>query len=181
MVSETSLPNSPWCFIAGFADRGRDYEQTQIASREQLAQAYGYPQTEAERYFWNGCAEVLDSGGKLLAAKLPYDNNSRDKFAYVDYKISRSKCEIQDGAKIVAKWTTVREIRDVLASVMRHADMASIYGSAEDIDSKWPIETLPQMREAVAAAFESESIGSKLAKYRASETAKLEESFASLA
>lgn len=127
-VVETALPNSPWCFIAGFADRGRDYEHTAIAGRSDLIQAYGYPKTEAERYFWNGCCEVLDKGGKLLVAKLPYDNRSKDKFAYVDYKISRNVNQIQDGAKIAAKWQTVNEIREVLKSVMNHADVIHVFG-----------------------------------------------------
>jgi len=30
---------------------------------------------------------VLKNGGKLVTAKLPYDNRSKDMYSYVDYKI----------------------------------------------------------------------------------------------
>ena len=58
-----------------------------IPTREEFEDKYGYPQNEAERYFYNGSLEVLKNGGKLLVAKLPYDNNSKDMYSYVDYKI----------------------------------------------------------------------------------------------
>lgn len=162
-VADTSLPNSPWCFLAGFADKGHDYEPMAITSRDELAMVYGYPQTEAERYFWNGCVEVLDNGGKLLAAKLPYDNRSRDKFAYVDYKIARSAATIQDGAKIAGRWKTVNEVRDVLRSIMAHADLSGMFPTERQ--DEFPVDTLPQMRQRVRDIYMSDVLGPKLSAY----------------
>lgn len=139
---------------------------------------YGYPQTEAERYFWNGCVEVLDNGGKLLAAKLPYDNRSRDKFAYVDYKIARDAVTIQDGKKIGGRWKTVNEVREVLQSIMRHSDLCSVFGASENLEN-FPVDTLPQMRARVEEIYSSAVLGPKLSAYREENVKQMHLAFAS--
>lgn len=76
------------CFICGFADKGENYSIKWINTLQTLVDNYGYPQTEEEKYFWNACVEVLNTGGICLAARLPYDNEAKDTFPYVEYKIS---------------------------------------------------------------------------------------------
>ena len=74
--------------MCGVADKGEDYVPQWINSKQTLDDTYGYPLTEFERYFYNGCIEILNRGGVLLAAKLPYDNKSFNKFAYADFSLS---------------------------------------------------------------------------------------------
>ena len=76
--------------VLGFADKGDDYDVKWINSVAKLEQVYGIPQTEAERYFYNGCVEVLNQGGILVAGKLPYANNSLDMLAFTQYQFDRN-------------------------------------------------------------------------------------------
>jgi hypothetical protein len=117
-VTDYSMPDSPYCYIAGFADKGDDYAIHAFTRREDFIARYGYPQNEAERYFYNGCLEVIDNGGKLLASKLPYDNNSKDKYAYVDYKIDPNLYPIALGNEIFGNYKTVNDIRETLLKII---------------------------------------------------------------
>ena len=76
--------------LQGFADKGDDYQTKWINSMNSFIQNYGYPQNEAERYFYNGAFEVLNRGGYLFASKLPYDNKSLDQYSFVSYKVGNS-------------------------------------------------------------------------------------------
>ena len=46
-------------FIAGFADRGDDYDAKYSRSFPDFIRSYGYPTYEAERYFFNAAKEVF--------------------------------------------------------------------------------------------------------------------------
>ena len=72
--------------VLGFADKGEDYEVRWVNSMGSFEKAYGTPSTEAERYLYNATQEILDAGGIATVAKLPYDNNVLDKFAYTEYR-----------------------------------------------------------------------------------------------
>ena len=74
--------------MCGVASKGEDYVPQWINSKQTLVDAFGYPATEFERYFYNGCVEILNRGGILLGAKLPYDNESLDRFSYADFSLS---------------------------------------------------------------------------------------------
>ena len=74
--------------MCGVASKGEDYTPQWINSKQTLVDTFGYPATEFERYFYNGCVEILNRGGILLGAKLPYDNDSLDKFSYADFSLS---------------------------------------------------------------------------------------------
>ena len=52
-----------------------------------MQDTYGVPTNEVERYFYNSAIELLNSGGVLLASKLPYYNKSKDNFAYTMYTV----------------------------------------------------------------------------------------------
>lgn len=72
-------------FIAGFADKGDDYDAKYSRSLPDFINTYGYPTNEAERYFYNAAKEVFAHGGRTITSKIPYDNESKDKFAYTVY------------------------------------------------------------------------------------------------
>ena len=74
-------------FICGFADKGTNYKTEWINSIKTLQDTYGVPTNEVERYFYNSAIELLNSGGVLLASKLPYYNKSKDNFAYTMYTV----------------------------------------------------------------------------------------------
>jgi hypothetical protein len=48
---------------------------------------FGNPTTEAETYLYNAANEIITKGGNVYVAKLPYDNDVLDKYAYVDYTL----------------------------------------------------------------------------------------------
>ena len=79
--------NGTVCLVQGFADRGSDYETKWMNSIQNFVKEYGYPTNEAERYFYNLAYEIIENGGVLLASKLPYYNNSKDKFSYTTYVV----------------------------------------------------------------------------------------------
>lgn len=73
--------------VAGFASKGQDYVTQQPTSRSSLLNMYGEPKTEAERYFYTACMEVINQGGTLYSAKLPYANKLGDNYVAVQYGI----------------------------------------------------------------------------------------------
>ena len=73
--------------VCGFFDKGEDYAVTWVNSIGTLQKLYGTPKTEAETWSYNACAEILNGGGVLYVAKLPYDNNSKDMISYTSYKV----------------------------------------------------------------------------------------------
>ena len=93
-------------FIAGFADRGDDYDAKYSRSLADFTNTYGYPTNEAERYFYNAAKEVFSNGGRTITSKIPYDNESKDKFAYTVYccdgkeKTFSSESVLDDGESI---------------------------------------------------------------------------------
>lgn len=78
--------------LFGFADKGYDYSTMYINTMDTFTNIYGYPKTEAERYFYNGAYEVISRGGNLYSSKLPYDNDSLDKYAYTSYEVINNLC-----------------------------------------------------------------------------------------
>ena len=74
----------------GVADKGDDYSTKFINNMNTFVRNYGYPTTEAERYFYNGAYEILDRGGILYTSKLPYDNEVLNKYAYNSYFVENT-------------------------------------------------------------------------------------------
>ena len=156
---DNSLPNAPACFIAGFADKGEDYSIYSIPTREEFEEKYGYPQNEAERYFYNGALEVLKNGGKLVTAKLPYDNRSKDMYSYVDYKIDPTLHLILNKYQIAGKWSTINDLSQVLDQTIQtiRQMQADKELSSVIFEPEVPvtIESLPDMRDAVNKIIEA--------------------------
>lgn len=91
-----ALPNAPAMLVTGFADKGPDYVLQWINSPNTLVDTYGYPTNEAEKYFYNAQLEILSRGGYCIAAKLPYYNKSKDKYAFVGYTVDSNLQKFYD-------------------------------------------------------------------------------------
>ena len=80
--------------VMGFANKGEDYTPMQMTSRSAWVNYYGEPDNEAERYFYQACMEVINQNGKLYCAKIPYENEARDKYVVKKYSVSTKLKEI---------------------------------------------------------------------------------------
>lgn len=79
------------CLITGFAQKGEDLEPFKITNRSAWLLKFGAPTNEAEEYFYNAGMEVLNQGGFLYAAKIPYSNDIAGIYAAAKYRISENR------------------------------------------------------------------------------------------
>lgn len=79
------------CLITGFAQKGEDLEPIQITNRSSWLLNFGAPTNEAEEYFYNAGMEVLNQGGFLYAAKIPYSNDIAGIYAAAKFTINQSR------------------------------------------------------------------------------------------
>ena len=79
------------CLITGFAQKGEDLEPIQITNRSSWLLNFGAPTNEAEEYFYNAGMEVLNQGGFLYAAKIPYSNDIAGIYAAAKYTINKPR------------------------------------------------------------------------------------------
>ena len=76
--------------VCGFADKGEDYTPQWVNSMATFRDLYGDPTNEVEEYFRSAAAEVVGRGGVCVAAKLPYANDSMDRFATATLDVAPS-------------------------------------------------------------------------------------------
>lgn len=74
--------------VTGFANSGEDYTPMIFTSKSAWLNYYGEPDNEAERYFYTASMEVLNQNGVVNCCKLPYENEARDKFVGMKYKLN---------------------------------------------------------------------------------------------
>ena len=67
-------------FIAGYASQGPTDEVLKITTRDELIQIYGTPTNSAERYFYHGITEQLNSPASIYTSRLPYGENAGSGF-----------------------------------------------------------------------------------------------------
>ena len=79
------------CLITGFAQKGEDLEPIHITNRSAWLLNYGAPTNEAEEYFYNAGMEVLNQGGFLYAAKIPYSNDMAGIYAASKFLIGKNQ------------------------------------------------------------------------------------------
>ncbi len=79
------------CLITGFAQKGEDLEPIQITNRSAWLLNFGAPTNEAEEYFYNAGMEVLNQGGFLYAAKIPYSNDIAGIYAASKFTIGKNQ------------------------------------------------------------------------------------------
>lgn len=82
------------CYVMGFANKGEAYQPMEFTSRAAWTTYYGEPDTEAERYFYNACIEVLNQNGRLYCARLPYDNQSFEKMVAFNYSLDAKTTDL---------------------------------------------------------------------------------------
>lgn len=75
------------CF--GFADKGQKETIYNITGSASDRVIFGTPKNEAERYFYKARMKVLNQRGSLLAAKIPYTNESEGTYNVVDYTFTK--------------------------------------------------------------------------------------------
>lgn len=117
-----SLPNAPISLIAGFASKGEDYTLQWINTKATLDETFGTPTNEVETWFYNAVCEILNRGGAPIAAKLPYDNASLQKYTYRDWDLSPTVSSLCDGATDPVKIEYIREIYYQLVDVLKYLD-----------------------------------------------------------
>lgn len=83
----TQTPSGTKVLVVGYADKGEDFETLSPTTRSSLINIYGTPTNEAERYFFEGCKEVIQQGGVLYSAKLAYDNGMAEKYCSLDFSL----------------------------------------------------------------------------------------------
>ena len=59
-------------FIAGYASQGPTDEVLKLTTRDELQAVYGLPTNSAERYFYHGITELLNSPAQIYTSRLPY-------------------------------------------------------------------------------------------------------------
>ena len=90
LSSYTTTNLGTGCLITGFAQKGEDLEPMKITTRSSWLLNFGAPTNEAEEYFYNAGMEVLNQGGFLYAAKIPYSNDIAGIYAAAKYTIGKN-------------------------------------------------------------------------------------------
>ena len=114
-----SLQNAPTVLTYGFASKGEDLALTWINSKQTLDDTYGSPTNEYERYFYNSIYEVLNRGATCIAAKLPYNHESYQKYNYVQFDASNIEYFNTPLSNIVPnQLSTIGDIHDSLSIIL---------------------------------------------------------------
>ena len=79
------------CYVMGFTDKGEPYQPMEFTSRTAWTNYYGTPDNEAERYAYSAACEVLNQGGRLYFARLPYDNPAFEKVVCFKWNVKTGK------------------------------------------------------------------------------------------
>jgi len=67
-------------FICGYSSQGVTDEVLKITTRDELLSIYGVPTNAAERYFYHGIKELLNSPANIYTFRLPYGEGSGSGF-----------------------------------------------------------------------------------------------------
>ena len=73
--------------VMGFFPQGESGKPVRPTTNSAVKSYFGTPETEAERYAYYACKTVFDNGGNLVAARIPYNNNSQYLTPAVKYNI----------------------------------------------------------------------------------------------
>ncbi len=82
--------NTTMVMLNGFSDMGENYLTDVVTSVKQFTDKFGKPTNEAERYLYNAVKETIRGGGVGVVTKLPYKNNSFEKYTYTKYTVNSS-------------------------------------------------------------------------------------------
>lgn len=145
-----SLPNAPACLVTGFAPKGEDYTVQWINTKDTFVEYFGTPTNEPETWFYNAANEILNRGGIALAAKLPYDNASLQRYTWRQWKFDDFITPITVGSdEDFPPVMKIRDIRDNLQKVL--AVLKSLHKKSDYLTN-----TIGQMWTAIKSIAEDE-------------------------
>lgn len=67
-------------WVLGYANEGPTEEPITISSISEFESVFGVPTNAAERYFYHTSREYLNSGGNLIATRIPYGDGNGDTY-----------------------------------------------------------------------------------------------------
>lgn len=129
-----SLPNSPNCLTFGPASRGEDYTVQWVNSKATRDELFGTPTNELETWFYNSITEILDRGGTALAAKIPYDNGSLERYTWRQWSLDECVTPITISSFGGGPIEVVKDIKVELQSVLSALKRSD---SIDSISSMW--------------------------------------------
>lgn len=74
--------------LPGFSSKGKINQPTTVTSMAQFRNDFGVPTNEAERYAFNAANIILNDGGEVVFARLPY--KTAEKFPCITYSVGES-------------------------------------------------------------------------------------------
>ena len=150
-TQDNSLPNAPIVLITGVASKGKNYVPQWINTKQTFIDKFGAPETEFEKYFYNGCAEVIDRGAVCIACKLPYynaesyaDDDGNCSYACCQYKVDSSLKKIDETKSAMS--STITEIKGVYDNIVK---VLKKLGKYNDFAEKYQLTTVKGMRSAI--------------------------------
>ena len=87
----TPTPVGTYFYLAGYTDKGEEYEPNIITSASNFSAIYGEPVTEAEKYLYYGVRNVVQNNGTAIVAKLPYENNLATNYKTLQIKFNTAE------------------------------------------------------------------------------------------
>ena len=87
MSGSTDQVGGTTTLVMGFFPQGESGKAVNPTTMASVKSYFGTPENEAERYAYYACKTVFDNGGKLVAARIPYNNNSQYLTPAVKYGI----------------------------------------------------------------------------------------------
>jgi len=75
---EPTVGTNTW--VLGYASQGPTEEPITVTSFSEFESVYGTPANAAERYFYHTCREYLNSGGNLIATRIPYGSGTGSSY-----------------------------------------------------------------------------------------------------
>ncbi len=122
--------------VLGFADKGDEYNVKWMNTMTTFVQTYGTPQTEAEKYFYNAVYEALSRNGVCYAAKLPYYNNSNEKYIYTSYTINDVLTPISSVAGVIGSCVcSNKQLSDCLFFPSRLGNSNTVKSAVQNIST----------------------------------------------
>ena len=87
--------------VVGFADEGVELDPLSVTSMEDYQTNFGKPTNEAERYSYYAAKELIQNGGNLTFAKLPYNNNLSNFYNYMTIDLEKAEAISADAPPIL--------------------------------------------------------------------------------
>jgi hypothetical protein len=126
--------------VAGLSPSGPSYEPFILASMGDFEAIYGKPVNTAEKYFYYGCKEILDNGGNLISARIPYDNDLEKGYKGVSVSVSGTDTstinqvnyDVTDAFEVTVENSKLSLVLDVdVSTISDIADLEDLKGTID--------------------------------------------------